>query len=101
MSSVKMLVPVILLGIVTPNPRAFDTSNAQMIKAYNIARTTMLAALTPSYRRLLASIAARLATSANPDYTGATKQFELALSPAEKRAISPRPMQSTRRCAPS
>jgi len=58
-----------------------------MIKDYHVARATMLTALTPPHRRLLASIAARLATSINADYTGATKQLDLALSPAEKHAI--------------
>ena len=78
---------VALLAIVGPNTHTFDASNAQMIKAYNVARTAMLTALTPSHRQLLASIAARLATSTNADYTGAAKQLDLALSPAEKRAI--------------
>lgn len=37
-----------------------------------------------SLRKLLASIAARLATSVNTDYADAAKQLDAALSPAEK-----------------
>lgn len=83
----QSLVLVALLAIVAPNLLTFDASNAQMIKAYNVARTTMLRALTPSHKQLLASIAARLATSTNPNYTDAAKQLDLALSRAEKHAI--------------
>lgn len=83
----KSLVLVAVLAIVAPNVLTFDASNAQMIRAYNVARATMLTALTPSHRQLLASIAARLATSTNADYTDAAKQLDLALSPAERHAI--------------
>jgi len=83
----KSLVLVALLAIVPPHALTFDASNAQMIKAYNVARATMLTALTPSHRQLLASIAARLATSTNADYTDAAKELDSALSPAEKHVI--------------
>src|SRR5579859_2125860 len=83
----KSLVLVGLLAIIPQNLLTLDASNAQMIKAYNVARATMLTALIPSHRQLLASIAARLATSTNADYTDAAKELDLALSPAEKHAI--------------
>jgi len=83
----KSLVLVALLTTLAPNLLTFEASNAQMINAYNVARTTMLSALTPSHKQLLASIAARLATSTNPNYTDAAKQLDLALSPAEKHVI--------------
>jgi hypothetical protein len=84
----KSLILVALLAITSPNAfDAFDASNAQMTKDYNVARSAMLTALTPSHRQLLASIAARLATSTSPDYTDAAKQLDVVLSPAEKHAI--------------
>jgi crotonobetainyl-CoA:carnitine CoA-transferase CaiB-like acyl-CoA transferase len=83
----KSLVLVALLAIASPNLLAFDAPNAQMIKAYNIARATMLTALTPVHKQLLATIAARLATSTTADYTDAAKKLDLALSPTEKHAI--------------
>lgn len=83
----SLLFAAVLAIVIPPNLNTFDASNAQMIKAYNVARSTMLNALTPAHRQLLGSIAARLATSANADYVDAAKQLDVALSAAEKRAI--------------
>jgi len=84
----KSLILVALLAIVAPNPLdAFDAPNAQMAKDYSVARSAMLTALAPPHRQLLASIAARLATSTSPDYNDAARQLDVALTPAEKHAI--------------
>jgi len=86
----KYLLLAVLLGIIPPNAGVwphFDALNAQMAEDYYEARATMLSSLTPPHRQLLGSVAERLATSANPDYSGAVKQLDRALSPAERRAI--------------
>lgn len=59
----------------------------QMGQIQTQARTQMLAALTPSHRALLASIAGRLAVAATPDYRAASQQLEAALSATEKQTI--------------
>jgi len=50
-------------------------------------RSQILQALTPAHRMLLANIVATLATSTNPDVSGAVHQLDAALSPVEKQAI--------------
>ena len=54
----KLLVLAALIAIIAPpNVSTFDASSAQMVKAYSVARTAMLDALTPPHKQLLASIA--------------------------------------------
>jgi hypothetical protein len=86
----KFFLFAVLLAITPPNAGVspdFDGINAQMAKDYFAARATVLSALTQPHRELLGSVAARLATSANPNYSGAIKQLDSALSPAEQHAI--------------
>jgi hypothetical protein len=50
-------------------------------------RTQILASLTPQHRALLATIAGQLATSAEPDYDGAAKRLDSALSSGESQGV--------------
>jgi hypothetical protein len=50
-------------------------------------RAKVLGALTPAHRQLLAQVAGNLAVSTKPDYRGAAKQLDAALTPAERNAI--------------
>jgi hypothetical protein len=86
----KVLLLAVLLGIGSPNANVwphYDALNAQMASDYYAARSTVLSALTPPHRQLLGSVAAHLATSANPDYSSAIRQLDGVLSPIERRAI--------------
>jgi hypothetical protein len=83
----KVLLLLAAITLMQPNLHSLDVANDQMIKNYNVARTTALNVLTPQHRELLGTIAARLATSTNADYIKAAKELDLVLSPTEKHAI--------------
>ncbi len=57
------------------------------MQLHQAARTQILSTLTPAHKALLAEIAGQLATAANPDYTGAAKRLDAALSASEKQHI--------------
>jgi hypothetical protein len=74
----------------TPNPQMrqqFQQMRTQIREIHQSERAQILGALTPAHRSLLASIAGRLATSVNPDFDGAVRQIDSALSETEKQTI--------------
>lgn len=74
----------------TPNPQMrqqFEATHKQMEQIHAQERAQVLGALTPANRQLLATIAGQLATSTTPDYTGAARRLDAALSSSEKQAI--------------
>jgi hypothetical protein len=65
----------------------FRQMRSQIQQIHGAERAQILGALTPAHRSLLATIAGRLATSANPDFQSAAQQLDSALSGGEKQAI--------------
>ena len=51
------------------------------------ARTSMLGALSPAHRTLLAQLVGQLAVAPSPDTAGAAKQLDASLAPAEAKSI--------------
>ncbi len=74
----------------TPNPammQIMQQSHARMEQLHSQARLSMLNALTPAHRNLLAQVVGQLAIAPNPDMAAAAKQLDANLSQGEARAI--------------
>lgn len=74
----------------TPNPamrQQFGQMHRELEQIHQTARTTMLNALTPAHKALLAQIAGELATANQPDYDAAASRLDAALSSSEKQTI--------------
>jgi hypothetical protein len=74
----------------TPNPamrQQFQQMRSQMREIRSAERAQILGALTSAHKTLLANVVGRLATSANPDFEGAARQLDSALSANEKQTI--------------
>src|SRR5215467_2150812 len=70
-----------------PGFGAFQQVHEQVDKARTQARTTMLNALSPQHRNLLAQVVGGLAVSQTPDINAAAKTLDNELSPGESKAI--------------
>ncbi|MGH7715010.1 MAG: hypothetical protein ACREML_03330 [Vulcanimicrobiaceae bacterium] len=70
-----------------PNMAGFRQMHDRAERIHRAERTQVLAALTPSHRTLLASIAGNMAIAPNPDRKAAAARLDAALSPAEKSAV--------------
>jgi hypothetical protein len=66
-----------------PNP----AMRQQMMRIHQTARTSILAALTPAHKALLAQVVGELAISNSPDVDAAASRLDAALSSGEKQAI--------------
>ncbi|HYK53605.1 MAG TPA: periplasmic heavy metal sensor [Candidatus Eremiobacteraceae bacterium] len=64
-----------------------DQTHQQMDQLMSQARSRVLGSITPAHRQLLAQIVGNLAISQNPDWDGAAKQLNAALSPGEAQAV--------------
>jgi hypothetical protein len=62
-------------------------THAKMEQLHSQARLSMLNALTPAHRTLLANIVGELVISASPDAAAAARQLDASLSPGEARAV--------------
>ena len=73
-----------------PNPAAMavmEQTHAKIEQLHAQARLSMLSALTPSHRTLLAQIAAQLVVAAAPDSAAAARALDASLSPSERKAV--------------
>jgi len=73
-----------------PNAAAITVmqqTHAKMEQLHAQARLSMLNALTPAHRTLLATIVGQLTIAASPDTSAAARQLDASLSPAESRAV--------------
>jgi hypothetical protein len=72
-------------------PTVASAMQAQLLPKIRVlqrqARSRMLAALAPAHLALLSRIVGELAVEQNPDFDGAAKRLNAALSPAESRAV--------------
>jgi hypothetical protein len=68
-------------------PPEMAQMDAQMRQLHIQARSAMLQAISAQHRQLLAQIVGNLAISPNPDFAGATKQLDAALSAQEAQAV--------------
>lgn len=86
-----MIGPMQDLNLTTAQRQAMDQvmeqSRAQMDALHSQARLSILGALTPAHRALLAQVVGSLATAPNPDESAAIRQLDAALSPGEARTI--------------
>jgi hypothetical protein len=74
----------------TPGPamrQQFEQMHRQMMQIHQRARTTILAALTPEHKALLAQVVGQLAIANTPDVDAAAARLDAALSSGEKQAI--------------
>jgi hypothetical protein len=62
-------------------------THAKMEQLHSQARLSILNALTPAHRTLLANIVGQLAVSASPDAEAAARQLDASLSQGESRAV--------------
>jgi hypothetical protein len=60
---------------------------AQMRRLHQQMRSSVLEALTPTNRQLLAEVVGQLAIAPSPNYKGAVQRLDRALSPAERNTI--------------
>jgi len=70
-----------------PGFRSFEQVHTQVDKVRSQARATMLNALSPQHRSLLAQVVGGLAIAQTPDVDAAAKTLDGALSPVESKAI--------------
>ena len=76
---------------VAPGQGQRDPQRAQMMQQmrqlHQQMRASVLGALTPANRQLLANVVGQLAISPNPDFKDAAARLDRSLSPAERNAI--------------
>ncbi|MBV8162696.1 MAG: hypothetical protein JOZ91_00345 [Candidatus Eremiobacteraeota bacterium] len=74
-------------GIQARIEQQFKASGQQIQRDRQEAENTMLAALAPAHRQLLAHIVGDLATNPNADAATAVRRLDAALIPGEKQAV--------------
>ncbi len=101
----RLLVPAVLAAALTiapalsladesngaPQPppgfAIMEQAHSKVEQLHSQARLSMLNALTPAHRTLLAQVVGQLAIAANPDAAAASRQLDASLSPTESRTI--------------